>query len=154
MPTVSGGIACDRRPPWRTGSTASGEAGRVVGDDQQAAERGLAFGGRQALAGHVGPEAGGGALLGHADDAVVVAAHAGIGLVGGAAGQDGVVGGGHVGVGADDEADAAVEAVRVGELLAGGLGVEVGDDGLDAGAELVAGQQLGGAAERAVERGP
>ena len=44
----------------------------------------------------------------HADDRIVIAGHAGVGHVGGAAGEDLVVGGRHMGVGADDETGAAV----------------------------------------------
>ena len=47
-------------------------------------------------------------VLGHADHRIVVAGHADVGDEGGAAGEDLVVGGRHVGMGADHQAGAAV----------------------------------------------
>ena len=76
-----------------------------------------------------------------ADDAVVGAAHAHIGLVGGAAGQHALVGGGNVGVRAQDGSDAAIEMPAHGDLFAGGFGMKIDEDdfGLDAGQQVVDG---------------
>ena len=60
----------------------------------------------------------------------VIAGHAGIGHVGGAAGQDLVIGGRHMGVGADHEAGAAVAEEADALLLAGRLAVEIHHDGI------------------------
>ena len=76
---------------------------RVVGLDREAAERALAGRRLEAGAGRLLQEAAQRLVLGHAEHRFVVAAHAGVGHVGGAAGQDAVVGGRHMGVGADDE---------------------------------------------------
>ena len=51
-------------------------------------------------------------------------------MIGGAAGQDLVVGGGHMGVGADDEAGAAVAEMAEGHLLGGGLGMKIDQHGI------------------------
>src|SRR6266436_5513528 len=64
-----------------------GEPGLVVGLDHRRAQSALALRRREALAGHLLYEAQNGAFLLHADDRVVVAAHADIGLVGRPAGQ-------------------------------------------------------------------
>ncbi len=63
-----------------------------------------------------------------ADDRLQRAAHAGIALVGGAPGQHALVGGGHMGVRADDGGDFAVEVPAHGHFFTGGLGVEVHED--------------------------
>lgn len=52
----------------------------------------------------------------HADDRVVIAAHAGIGKVGGAAREDLMIGGGHMGVRAGDEARPAIAEVTHGHF--------------------------------------
>ena len=53
------------------------------------------------------------------------AGHAQIRDVAGALGEHAVVGGGHVGVSAPERGDAAIQIVGHGQLLAGGLGVEL-----------------------------
>jgi hypothetical protein len=60
-----------------------------------------------------------------ADDGVVRAGHAYVGLVGGAVGEDALVGGGDVGVGAEDGRDAAVEIPAEGDIFRCGFGVDV-----------------------------
>jgi hypothetical protein len=72
----------------------------------------------------------------HADDRIVGAGHADVGQQGGAAGQDALVAGGDVGVGADDGAHPAVEVEGDCLLFAGRLGVEVDEDDLHLGIEL------------------
>ena len=67
-------------------------------------------------------------LLLHADHAVVGAAHAYVGLVGGAAGEDALVGGGNVRVRAEHRGHAAIQMPAHGDFFAGGLGVEVDHD--------------------------
>ena len=85
-------------------------------------------------------------VLVHANDAVVGAAHAHVGLEGCSAGKYTFIRGGDVGVGAEDCGDFAVEVPAHGDLLAGGLAVEVDHDdfGLDPG------EQIGGGMERVV----
>src|SRR5260221_8347626 len=75
-------------------------------------------------------------LLQHAgyiapDDRVMRAAEPGVGQVGGAVGQDLIVGGLDVGVGADDERGHAVEGAPHGDFLGGrrGVGIEQGAGG-------------------------
>ena len=74
-------------------------------------------------------------LLHHADHRIVVAGHADVGDVGGAARQDLVVGGRHVGVAADHERSAAVGEVAERRLLAGRLGMDVDHDRVGRSAE-------------------
>ena len=75
-----------------------------------AAEGGFASGGLEGVAA-AGEEIGQHAGEGHAETALIIAAHAGIGLVGGAGGLDAGIGGGDVGVGADDQCGFAVPQV-------------------------------------------
>ena len=77
--------------------------------------------------GHVGGHVFDDAVFAAAEDGIVGAAHAEVGLVGGAVGEDFGVGGGDVGVGAEDEGAAAVEPVAHGDFFAGGFGVHVAD---------------------------
>ena len=63
-------------------------------------------------------------------------------MIGGAAGQDAGIGGRHMGMGADDEADLAVEMMAEGLLLAGRLRMEVDQDGIGRLAEAVLRQTL------------
>ena len=73
--------------------------------------------------------------------ALVGAGHADVGDEGGAAGQDALVGGRHVGVGADDRRDPPVEVDAERLLLAGRLGVEVDEHDRAFAGELA--EQLG-----------
>ena len=122
FPTPTGSSA-RRRPAtaspatpaaWRIGSTRSARpvASSVwTNTPQTVASPSAGPSGRRAAC----AEPGRGVLLGHADDAVIVAAHPGIGQERGAARQDLVVGGGAMGVGAD--------------LRGGGQEHDVGRDG-------------------------
>src|SRR5258708_39720439 len=65
----------------------------------------------------------------HADDRIIIAGHAGIGHISGAAGKDLMVGGRHMGVGADDETGAAVAEKSDALLFAGRLAMKVDHDG-------------------------
>ena len=109
---------------------AAGEPGRIVGDDEDAAQRRLAaLGDLRLVAGrHLGDEAADRRLLLHADHRVVIAAHAEIADIAGAAGQDLMIGGRDMGVGADHRRDAAVAIMAERHLLAGRLGMEIDDD--------------------------
>ena len=80
------------------------------------------------LAGDAGEEAAEDKFFFNADDRVVGAGHADVGLVSGAAGEDAFVGGGDVGVGAENGGDAAVEVPTHGDFFAGGFGVEIDED--------------------------
>src|SRR3984957_3070895 len=117
-----------------------GEPARVVGLDREAAQRrrphrGLELGRRD-----LAQEASDRLLLGHADHRVVVARHADVGDKGGAARQDALVGGRGMRVGADHEADAAVEEMSHRLLLARRLGMHVDHDRVDAALERTGGE--------------
>ena len=86
-----------------------------------------------------GEETGEDELFFYADDRVVGAGHAYVGLVGGAVGEDALVGSGDVGVCTEQGGDAAVEIPAQGYFFAGGFAVEVEEDdlGLDFAEELV-----------------
>uniref|UniRef100_A0A0N4ZJH1 Phenol hydroxylase n=1 Tax=Parastrongyloides trichosuri TaxID=131310 RepID=A0A0N4ZJH1_PARTI len=107
-----------------------GQAGAVVGLNEDAADGGRAAGGGVAPARQPGGETAQRLFLVVADDGVIVAAAASIGLIGSAAGQYLRVGSRDVGVGADHQARAAVAEVAHAHLLAGRLGVHVDDDGV------------------------
>src|SRR3546814_272936 len=95
-----------RKPPAQPDrGDAAGKAGAVVGFHENGAERALAAGDRQALALDLLHEALDRHGLVHADHGIVVAAHAGVALIGGAAGEDHRVGGRHMSVGPDEERD-------------------------------------------------
>ena len=83
------------------------------------------------------------------DDGVVRAGHADVGLERGALRQDALVGGGHVGVGAEHSGDPAVEIPAERLLFAGGFGVDVDED--DLGGDLL--EQLVGFAKGVVACG-
>ena len=83
---------------------------------------------------------------------IEIAGHADIGDEGGAPGQDAVVGGRHMGVGADDEAGAAVAEMAHGLLLAGRLAMHVDDDGVGAVAQRTGGELAVDRGEGIVER--
>ena len=105
------------------------------------------------FAGHSGEEAGEDELFFYADDGVVGAGHAYVGLVGGAVGEDALVGGGDVGVGAEDGGDAAVEIPAEGDFFAGGFAVEVEEDDFGAGFAGDLGEEFVGFAEGVVAGG-
>src|SRR3984957_13400520 len=115
-----------------------GAAGGSVAVDKGGAHLGVALGGLE-LAGHSGEEACEDQLFFYADDGVVGAGHAYVGLVGGAVGEDALVGGGDVGVRAEESGDAAVERPADGYFFGGGFAVEVEEDDLcgDLAEELV-----------------
>ena len=69
-------------------------------------------------------------FLPHADDEIIIAGHAGIAHIGGAAGQHLMIGGRDMGVGADHEAGAAVAEEAHALLFAGRLAVEIDHDGV------------------------
>ncbi len=111
---------------------AVGAACSAVAADDGGGHFGIAFGGLE-LARHSGKEAVEDEFGFDADDGVVGAGHADVGLEGGASGEDASVGGGNVGVGSEDGGDAAVEVPAESDFFAGGFGVDVEDDdpGLD-----------------------
>src|SRR5690606_10666204 len=114
-----------KHPTMTNGRDAQREPRLRIRLDSHAAERGLPLGRREAVLWHPGEEAVQRLLGIHADDGVEVAAHAGIGHQLGATAKDAVIGRRNVRVGADDEADAAVEEVPHGLNLRGRLGVKV-----------------------------
>jgi len=125
-------------------------AGGGVHVDEHAEEEDRA-GGDFVGAGDAGEEAFEGDFGFHADDGVGGSDHAHVGDKGGAAGQDALVGGGDVGVGAEHGADFAVEVNGQGFFLGGGFGVEVNDLHAHVGPEVF--QFLFRGAEGAVHRG-
>jgi hypothetical protein len=122
-------------------------SGSVAGN-QGRAHLGVAFGGFE-LAGHSGEKSGENKLLFDADDGVIRAGHAYVGLVGGAAWEDAFVCRGDVCVGAEQGSDAAVEVPAEGYFFAGGFAVEVEED--DFGGDLA--EELVGLAEGIVAAG-
>jgi len=123
-------------------------ASSSVALDQRSAHLRIALG-RFELARHSGEEPVEDQLLLDPNHGVVRAGHADVGLISRAAGQDALVGGGNVGVGAEDGGDAAIEIPAHGDLLAGSLGVQVEHD--DLGRDLR--EQLVGLAEGIVAGG-
>src|SRR5882762_9843211 len=78
-----------------------GAAGGSIAGDESGAHLGVALGGFE-FSGHAGEETVEDEFGLYADDGVVGAGHADVGLVGGAVGQDACVCGGDVSVGAND----------------------------------------------------
>ncbi len=120
-------------------------AGCSVAADEGGGHFGVTFGGLE-LARHSGEEAVEDKVGFDADDGVVGAGHADIGDVGCALREDAGVGGGDVGVGAEDGSDASVKIPAESDLFAGGFGMDVEDD--EFGLECV--EDLVGFAERVV----
>jgi hypothetical protein len=106
-----------------------GATGSAIAGDESGAHFGVVLGGLE-LARHSGEEAGQDQLFFDADDGVVGARHADVGLVGGAVGQDALVGSGYVGVCAEQGSDAAVEIPAKGDLFASGFAMKVEQDDL------------------------
>ena len=129
-----------------------GSAGGSVAGDESGAHLRVAFGGLE-FAGHAGEEAVEHELFFYADDGVVGAGHAYVGLVGGAVGEDALVGGGDVGVGADDSSDASVEIPAEGYFFAGGFAVEIEENDLGSGFAFDVAEEFVGLAERVVATG-
>ncbi len=146
------GSASESLPPTRSGGDLLGQTRAVADLDGDAAERGFAHGGGKASRGDAAQEAADRLVLLHAEHAVVVAGHAGVGEVGGAAGENLMVGGRHVGVGADDEARPAVEVVGHALLLGSRLGVDVDQHGIRLFAERAGGKFAVDGGERIVQR--
>ena len=105
--------------------------GLVVGFDDDRVQPRIAGGGFESRRHRVQKTADRGVDF-DADDRVVRSGHADVGQIGGALGQDPLVGRLHVRVRADDCRDLAVEKPAHRDFLRGGFGVEVHED--DAGA--------------------
>jgi hypothetical protein len=127
-------------------------AGGSVTEDEGGAHFGVSFCGFE-FAGHAGEEAVEDEFGFDADDGVVWAGHADVGLVGGAVGKDALVGGGDVGMGSDDGGDASVEVPAEGYFFAGGFAVEVEEDDFGSGFALDLGEEFVGFAEGVVAGG-
>ena len=146
------GTACSRQPPSRTAPTrtASPVAGSVSTATAQSVAGPVAGSKR---ADEIAPqEALQRLVLGHADHRIEVAGHADVAHERGAAGQHAQIGGRHVGVGADDEARAAVAEKSHRLLFAGRLAVEIDDDGVGAFRQRAGGELAIDRRERIVER--
>jgi hypothetical protein len=104
-----------------------GAAGGPVTGNESGAHLWIALGGFE-LAGHAGEEAGDDLLFFYADDGVVGAGHAYVGLVRRAVGENALVSGWDVRVGAEQSGNAAVEIPAEGYFFAGGFTVEVQQD--------------------------
>jgi hypothetical protein len=142
-------------PPGASADAQGGDAARqavAAGLHRHAAQRRRAERRLEAAGRDVAGEAAQRLLLRHADHRIVVAGHADVGDEAGAAGKNARVGGGDMGVGAGDEADAAVDVIAEGLLLARRLGVEVDDRRVAARAERAEGELLVDALEGVVER--
>lgn len=107
-----------------------GSAGVGVNRDNDAVDANVVFG-NAVRVGHLGHETLDDTIGTAAEDGGVRAGHAQVGNVSGAVGQNSFVGGGDVGVSAEDEADLAVEEPAEGDLFTGGLSVDVHDDGFN-----------------------
>jgi hypothetical protein len=129
-----------------------GAAGGSVTGDEGGAHLGIALSGFE-LAGHAGEEAVEDEFGFYADDGVVGAGHAYVGLIGGAVGEDALVCCGDVGVGADDGGDAAVEIPAEGYFFAGGFAVEVEEDDFGSGFAGDVAEEFVGLAEGVVAAG-
>ena len=90
----------------------------------------------------------------HADHRIIVAAHTDVGLIARAAGQDHDVRRRHVGMGADAEADLAIEEVAHGHLLACRLAVKIDHDDVGGLAQTVLGQHALDRGEGVVQADP
>src|ERR1700681_4826467 len=97
----------------------------LVDLDRDPRQRALARRRFEAGGGDLGEEAADRLLLRHAEHTVVIAAHADVADIGGAAGQHAAIGGRRVGVGADDERKTPVEIMAEGLFLARRLGVKI-----------------------------
>ena len=86
----------------------------VIGFNKQPADRGFGFSRCKPFRRHLAPEADGSAGLLHADHAIIISAHAGIGLKRRATGQDAMIGSWHMGMGADHQAHTAIETMAHG----------------------------------------
>ena len=129
-PTQNPGSAGSSRPPIRTGAILS--ASPVASSVSTATPLKVATPPRrlETARGNAGRETAQRLFLLHADDRIVIAGHAGVGHVGGAAGENLMIGGRHMGMGADDEAGAAVAEEADALLFAGRLAMEVDHDGV------------------------
>ena len=128
--------------------TASG----AIAMDEGGAHLGIAFRGFE-LPGHTCQKACQDELALDADDGVVRAGHADVGLEGGAVVEEALVRGRDVGMGAEDGGDATVEVPAEGDLFRGGLGVDVEEDDFGSGLAADLGEKLVGLAEGIVAGG-
>ena len=144
---MCGEATADADRPYRKGQT-----GFLIGFEEDAAQRRFALGDLRALAGHLGDELKDRRAFLHTNHGVVIAAHSGIGLVGGAAWKDLVVGGRYMAVRPEDGRDAAIGKMTERHLFARGLGVKIDEDrrGLDA--EVEFGEELFEPGEGVIER--
>src|ERR1051325_12175220 len=90
----------------------------LVDYHKDAAQGCFAFGGLWFLGRHLGHKAAHRGSLFHADDRIVVAAHPGIADISGAAGQDLMIGGRHMRMGAQHGRDASIGDMAERHLLA------------------------------------
>ena len=128
------------------------EPGRVVGLDRDRAQRRRPVRGLELARRDAAHEALQRLGLVHADDGIVVAGHADIGDERGAARQHAMIGGLHMGVGADHEARAAVAEMAHRLLLARRLAMDVDHDRVGRALQRTGGQLALGRRERIVER--
>src|SRR6266478_7384128 len=107
------------------------QAARIVGLHHYSAERAGSFRDLEPLAGHLADETGDRRSLLHADDRIIVAAHAGIRLIARPGREDLAIGSRHMAMRPDDERDATVEEVTHRHLLGRSLAMDVDDDRVD-----------------------
>ena len=127
-------------PAEAKGGHATGQAGGVVGFGVNPAYRRRSHRRRYFSGRHLADESHHRRPLLEADDRIVIAAHAGVALVGGAAGENLGVPGRNVGVSADDQRNSAIDEVGQGHLFARRLAVDVDHRGGDRAAQAMLGQ--------------
>src|SRR5271163_710001 len=106
----------------------AGESVIFVGLEQYPAQSALALGDLRSLARHLGDKAAHHRALLQPDHRIIVTAHPGIGLIGGAARQNLGVGRRYVAVRPEYGRDAAVDKMAEGHLLARRLGMKIDED--------------------------
>ena len=132
---------------------ARGKAGRIVDIDQQPGDRSRADGGLEAPARDFCQEAVDRLVAFHAENGIVIAAHAGIRHVGRATGQHARVGRRRVRMGADHGARSTVEKQPQRLLFARCLGVEINQDRIGAAFQRASRQFGVESAKRTIEVG-
>ena len=128
------------------------QAGAVVGLDIDRAQGPFAHGRGQPLGRHLAGKTPNRGFLDHADDGIVVAAHAYVGHVAGTVREDVGVGRRNMGMGADRHRHSSVHHMAQRHLFRRGLAMDIQQDRRDAAAQAVFRQHLFDGSEGTVER--
>src|ERR1700744_3590925 len=129
-----------------------GASGGSVAGDQSGTHLWISFCGFE-LAGHSSEEACEDQLFFYADDGVVRTGHAYVGLVGGAVGEDALVGGGDVGVGAEECGDTTVQIPAESDFFTRGFAVKIEENDFGFGFAVNLGEELVGFAKGVIAGG-